>query len=112
MWSLVSSMAQTFLLSMVCLGTEFMFNYLFHWCSLIHPRMVTCFVSNLQLSICSGCFFIANLAKFDQAKILEHILADYQSYHMRKLTSVNLFPVSMMHYEPIPPLIHLYTLSA
>jgi hypothetical protein len=39
-----------------------------------HPSTPeTCFVSNWQLSICSGSFIVANLAKFGSTKFFEHL---------------------------------------
>jgi hypothetical protein len=61
-------------------------------------------VSNLQLSFCSGCYFIANLAKIDQTKFLSlfwlipsHILRlnwPIPTYFLLAGCIVSLFPIS------------------
>jgi hypothetical protein len=64
MLSLMGSMAQALVTSMARMSTELMFNYLCQWYSLIQLHHNTCSVNKLQLSICSGWFFIGNLVKF------------------------------------------------
>jgi hypothetical protein len=61
-------------------------------------------VSNLQLSICSGCYFIANLAKIDQTRFLSlfwlipsHILRlnwPIPTHFLLAGCIVSLFPIS------------------
>jgi hypothetical protein len=101
MLSLVGSMAQTLLMSMVRMSTEFMIDYylpmiFFHTSTPCH--MLCQQISALHLQ---WLLFIADLVKFDQTKFLELMLADNQSYNMSKFANVNPFPVSRMCYEPL-----------